>query len=160
MKLYELSQNYKNLLELVDNEDVPAEILQEALAEVKENINEKAENICKVIANIQADIEGMKAEEKRIAALRKSNENKVTSLKNYLENTLKDLNIKKIDCNMFKVSIAKNPPKLVLSDDFKPDDKYTSTQIIIDNKAIKDDLKAGVIIEGASLVQNESLRIK
>ena len=160
IKLYELSQNYKNLENLLDNEEIPKELIEQALNDVTDNINIKAENICKVLKNMSGDIATLKEEEKRLATMRKSLENKYKSLFGYLENTLKQLNIKKIESKYFKISIAKNPPKLILSKDFKADSKYINMIETIDNSAIKEDLKLGIKIDGAELIQNESLRIK
>lgn len=160
MKLYQIAQNYKNLEQLLNNEEVPKNILEEALNSVSDDINVKSENICKVLKNINADIVALKEEEKRLATLRKSLENKYKNLFNYLEMTLKQLNIKKIDSKYFKISIAKNPPKLILSKDFKADSKYIKIEETINNTAIKEDLKQGVQIDGATLIQEESLRIK
>lgn len=160
MKLYELSQNYQNLLALLDNEEVPKEMIEEALNNVADDINSKAENICKLIKSLESDVASIKEEEKRLATIRKQTEKKAEGLKSYLESTLKQLNIRKVESKLFKISIAKNPAKLVLSDSFKADSKYIKVVETIDNTAIKDDLKAGITIEGAELIQNESLRIK
>ena len=89
IKLYELSQNYKNLEQLLDNDDIPTELIEKALNDVTDNINIKAENICKVLKNMSGDIATLKEEEKRLSTMRKGIENKYKSLFGYLENTLK-----------------------------------------------------------------------
>ena len=80
-KLYELANNYRNLTELIDREDVEQDLIQNALKECHGDIEEKVDNIVKLIRNTESDIEGYKAEEKRLNARRKSLENTVTSFK-------------------------------------------------------------------------------
>ncbi|MFR5747044.1 MAG: siphovirus Gp157 family protein, partial [Romboutsia timonensis] len=77
MKLYELTQNYLNLQELLENPEIPAEMIETALNEVGGQIEDKAENIAKLIKTLEADVSGFKAEEKRLADRRKSLENRV-----------------------------------------------------------------------------------
>jgi hypothetical protein len=47
LKLYELSQNYVQLLELADSVD--EEIFQDTLSSLEEAIDDKAENMAKLI---------------------------------------------------------------------------------------------------------------
>ena len=42
IKLYELSQNYKNLEQLLDNDDILTELIEKALNDVTDNINIKS----------------------------------------------------------------------------------------------------------------------
>ena len=114
MKLYELTGNYLNLMELVDNEGVPQEVLQESLQEVKEEIETKSENIAKLIKNIDSDIQGLKVEEKRLKEKRQSLENKQAYLKQYLEESLKAVDIKKVKTPLFTIAIQKNAPSVIV----------------------------------------------
>lgn len=67
MKLYELTQNYLNLQELLDNPDIPQEIIISALNEVNENIEDKMENTAKLIKSMEGDISGLRTEEDRLS---------------------------------------------------------------------------------------------
>ena len=70
-KLYELSTGYKNIEYLLENGENNEE-LQTVLDSLGEKIEDKAENIAKLIKNYEADIEAFKTEEKRIAERRKA----------------------------------------------------------------------------------------
>lgn len=100
-KLYELAQNYQNLLELLDNPEIPQDMIREALNGVGEDIEEKAENIAKIIKSIEVDVSGFKEEEKRLSARRKSLENRISSLKQYLDGTMKATGKTKIKGKVF-----------------------------------------------------------
>lgn len=84
-KLYEITERYQNLELLLDNADENVkQVLLDGLSEIKEEFNEKALNLVKYIKNIESDIDGFKAEEKRLENRRKSLENQKESIKEYL----------------------------------------------------------------------------
>lgn len=160
MKLYELTGNYLNLMELVDNEGVPQEVLQESLQEVKEGIETKSENIAKLIKNIDSDIQGLKVEEKRLKEKRQSLENKQACLKQYLEESLKAVDIKKVKTPLFTIAIQKNAPSVIVESEESIPECYYITRKELSRTAILDALKEGKEVAGAKLEQKESLRIR
>lgn len=64
----------------------------------------------------------------------------------------------KFKTDLFSFAIAKNPPKVVVTGDIP--EEYTKTVVSTDTAKIKEDLKDGIWLEFAELVQTESLRIK
>lgn len=162
MKLYELEQNYLNLLDLLEDENVPPEMVHAALKEVEGNIENKAENITKLIKNTEADIKALKEEEQKLSIKRKSLENKKVSLKMYLESTLKAIGKQKIKGGIFTLSLQKNPPKLIIENLNAIPDKYIDEEVTYfpDKEKIKNHLKEGREVPGAKLEYTESLRIK
>lgn len=162
MKLYELNQNYMNMLELLENPEIPEEVIQEGLNKIGEDIDLKVENMAKLIRTIDLQAKAYKEEEKRIANNRKVLENKVKNLKSYIQESMISTNKKKIKGNIFTLSIQKNAPSVNITDLDNIPDEYKKKEIVItpDKKAIKDLLKQGEIVEGAELKQTESLRIR
>lgn len=160
-KLYELTNNYNNLLDLINNEEVPKELIEKALSEVDEEIDVKAENIAKVIKSLEVDVNGYKEEEKRLSIQRKYLENKVSNLKEYLDSTMKALGKVKIKGKVFTLAIQKNPPSVEILNSKAIDNKYLiSQEPTIDKKAILEDLKNNIDVKGAAIKQTESLRIR
>lgn len=160
MKLYELSQNYKNLQELLDNEDIPQELITNALNEVEGQIEEKAEEIAKVIRNMESDIETLKSEEQRLSAKRKAIENRVSGIKGYLDTHLKATGVKKIKGKIFTLSIQKNAPSvLIVREEAIPDTFYKIKKELSKSDILKA-LKEGQEVPGATIQHTESLRIK
>ena len=160
-KLYELTENYSNLLELLDNSDVPQDVIQKSLDSVAEDIEVKAENIAKLIKSIESDVNGLKAEEKRLADRRKTLENRVESLKGYLFTNMRATKHEKIKGSIFTLAIAKNPPSVNIKD-LKgiPQTYFLPQEPVLDKKTLLNDLKEGKTIEGAELKQSESIRIR
>lgn len=158
-KLYELATGYKNIeyiIELGGNEEELNAVLNSLDAEIED----KAENIAKIIKNYEADIEAFKTEEKRIAERRRTLENIVKRLKEYLFNNMKLTGKTKFKKGTFSFNIAKNPASVEITNvDIISSDYKTYTEVL-DKKAILQDLKSGKDVQGAILKQSESLRIR
>lgn len=158
-KLYELSTGYKNIEYLLENGEDNEE-LQAVLDSLGEEIEDKAENIAKILKNNESDIKAFKEEEKRLAERRKVLENSNNRLKEYLEENMKMTGKTKFKSGAFSFNIAKNPASVeitnvdIISSDYKV---LTET---LDKKAILQDLKDGKDVQGAILKQSESLRIR
>lgn len=160
MKLYELTQNYLNLLELLENPDVPKEVVEAALEEVEGSFDDKAENIVKLIKSIEADVKGYKEEETRLSTRRKTSENKVKGLKDYLEGSMIALDKKDIKGKIFTLAIKKNPPSIIIDDFNILPMEYKKIEEKEDKKKIKESIDNGIEVPGARIEQKESLRIR
>jgi hypothetical protein len=160
MKLYELTGNYTNLLELLENPEVPQEVIKESLGELQEEFSVKAENICKLVKSIDLEAKGIKEEEKRLADRRKVLENRVSYLKEYLDDNMKAIGVKKIKGNIFTLSIQKNPASVNIHTTDSIPREYVVVREDFDKKSIKEALKNGIEVPGAELKQTESLRIR
>ena len=159
-KLYELSTGYKNIEYLLENGENNEE-LAAVLNSLDAEIEDKAENIAKLIKNYEADIEAFKTEEKRIAERRRTLENIVKRLKEYLINNMKLTGKTKFKKGTFSFIIAKCPASLEITNvDIISSDSKVLTETL-DKKAILQDLKNGKDVQGAILRDdNESLRIR
>ena len=158
-KLYELSTGYKNIEYLLENGEDNEE-LAAVLNSLSEEIEDKAENIAKLIKNYEADIEAFKTEEKRIAERRRTLENDVKRLKEYLFSNMKLTGKTKFKKGTFSFNIAKNPASVeIVNQDIIPMD-YRELVEVINKKDILQDLKSGKDVQGAILKQGESLRIR
>jgi predicted nuclease with TOPRIM domain len=159
-KLYELTQNYNNLLELVDNPDVPTEMLEESLNSIDDEIDTKVENIAKVIKSIESDIAGLKGEEKRLADRRKSLEGRIDNLKEYVEGSMRAVGKEKIRGKAFTLGIQRNAPSVDIIDEDVIPEQYFITKKELSKKDILVALKKGEEVPGAAIKQTESLRIR
>ena len=159
--LYQLTENYNNILELADNPEVTEDMIKEALDSISEEIELKAVNIAKLIKSIESDIAGVKTEKDRLAAKEKSMSNKVKNLKEYLYSAMKLTGKEKIKTDLFSFNIQKNPASVnVISDTDIPEEFLVEMPKQIDKKAILEKLKAGETVPGCELQQTTSLRIK
>jgi len=162
-KLYELTKNYQNLLELAEDETIDMSIIETALQAVEGHIQEKAQNIAIIIKSLGADVEIIKAEEKRLADRRKAFENKQNWLKNYLHGQLEFVGIDKVKTAVLTVALQNNPPAVQITDESMIPKQYKviiPATYTIDKKSIADTIKRGIGVTGASLIVGRSLRIR
>ena len=163
LKLYELTESYQGIQNLLDADGVDQESLNMALAVIETEIQAKAQNIAVIIKGLESDAEIIKAEEKRLAERRKSSENKATWMKNYLEDELNNAGLDKIKTHTFTVALQKNPPAVVINDEKAIPAKYLTVipeQYVVDKKAIAEAIKNGQEVPGAELKQGRSIRIR
>lgn len=160
MKLYELTEAYRNIENLLSDEEADTEALEKALSQVEDSIENKAENIAKLVRNIDGDIKALKDEEKRLAGRRKALENKQRDIKKYLELQLKTLEIDKVKTKLFTIYIQNNAPSVKITDEEAiPEDFYKYSKSIV-KKDILEALKDGEEVPGAEINQTRSLRIR
>lgn len=160
MKLYELTQNYMNLQALLEDETISQDLIESAMKEVGEDIEEKAQNYAVIMKNLDAEAEALDKEEKRLAARKSSLKNRNKILKDNLENSMKAIGKTKFKTNLFSFNIGKNPSSVNIDDENLIPDQYIVYTKSVAKKAILDDIKQGVIIPGVSLKQTESLKIR
>ena len=157
MNLYELSLAFQD----VQNMDLDPEVMQDTLDSINDAIENKAENIAKLIQNLSADAASFKAEEERSKGKRQTTERKIDWLKSYLENNMRLTGKTKFKSGMFSFSIQKNPASVnILNESILPDEFLIPQPPKVDKASLKELLKNGVEIAGAELKQTESLRIR
>ncbi|OQP13181.1 siphovirus Gp157 family protein [Geobacillus thermoleovorans] len=159
MKLYELTENYTKLLEMAEEMDTDA--IVDTLEALQEAIEDKAENIAKLIRNLEADVKVIRDEEKRLAERRQVIENKIERLKSYLQEQLEIAGIEKVKRPTITVSIRKNPPSVdVIDETLIPADFLIPQPAKVDKRAILERLKNGEHVPGAALKQTKGVQIR
>lgn len=159
--IYELTSDFLKVQELIESGEYDFETLQNTLECIDYEIEQKADGYARVIKNITAEIEGIKAEETRLSEKRKALENSVTRLKKSLETAMIQTDKRNFKTALFSFNIQKSSPSVNITDDKKVPDEYKIPQPDkIDNKAIIQALKDGAKFDWAELKQGESLRIR
>ena len=157
MNLYELSLAFQD----VQNMDLDPEVMKDTLDSINDAIENKAENIAKLIRNLESDVSAFKEEEDRLKTKRQAAENKVKWLKTYLEDCMKLTGKTKFKSGMFNFAIQKNPASVNITDErIIPEDFLIPQPPKVDKNSLKELLKSGVEIPGAELKQTEGLRIR
>lgn len=157
MNLYELSQNYL----AVQDMDLEPETLKDTLDSIEEAIEVKAENIAKWIRNLEADKKAFEEEEKRFKEKKQAADNRIKSLKLYLEDNMRLTGKTKFKAGFFSFAIQNNPPSVEVFDEALIPKQFLIEQPPkIDRAGIKALLKAGEEVPGAELKQTEGVRIR
>lgn len=158
MKLYELTDDFMQVQSMIEDGQ---EGLEDTLESINLEIEDKLENVGKVIRNLEAESAAFKEEEKRLADKRKTIDNNIKNLKLYAEQSLKATGQRKVKAGLFTFNIQKNPPSIDITDkDLIPQKYYVPVEPKLDKQTIKDLLKNGENVPGVELVQGEGLRFK
>ena len=158
--LYDLTQDFLQVQVLIDE---GGEGLQDTLESIDLAIEDKLENIGKVIRNLEGEVEMLKNEETRLADKRKSIELNKQRLKSYVEDQLTITGKDKVKTGIFTFAMQNNPKSVkVLDENLLPRRLFIEQEPKLDKKALKDELKriGKDSMPGVELVQSRSLRIR
>lgn len=171
--LYDIDNRLVTLLEErfdIDSGEIYEndEELAKAIDEVALDLDTKIENIGCFIKNLESDVEALKKEEDNLKARRRTAENKVESLKRYLNGYLQAVYPNDDDRRKWKF----NSPKVVLGyrrsttveipniDALDKEFLRVKTEVAPDKTAIKDAIKSGKDVKGAFLKDNINLSVR
>ena len=140
----------------------------DSLTALEGEFNEKAENVAVYIKNLTADINEMKAEEKRLKSRRVSAENQVERMKKYLINSMQAIGVKKISMPRARITLRLNAESVVVENEkalidwaMRHDETILKYQEPEPKKTdIKELLRMGQQIPYAHLERKESVTIK
>lgn len=157
--LYELTDNYKKLIEMAEDND--SEAIKDTLESVNEAIDDKAENTAKVIRELEGRSETKKKEAQRLRESATTLENQAKRLKQYLIDQLELTGKKKVQGKLLTVSVRNNQPSVYVEDERKiPRDYFKEQEPKLDKNRLKDDLKNGAEIKGVDLRRTKGVNIK
>jgi len=160
-KMYEITADYDRLSSMDMETDGDVEAFLSLMKELEGTFDQKAENYCKLIRNLEADAEAYKVEKDRLAKKQKSIENRVGEIKKYLQYEASKIietgTSRKV--GLFTLAIRNNPEKLEVIDEAYIPDIFKKVYTELDKEMIKESLKIGTDVPGARLVSGTSLRI-
>ena len=158
--LYEITREALELASLLETEELTPE-LEAALVINQQELQIKAGNYAKVIANIQSDADAIDNEIKRLKAMKESKERAIDRLKSAVKNAMLVSNIEKIESPLFKLSIRKSEAVEVDIVEALPNAFQNVKNVVTADKvAIKEAIKRGENVTGARLIENFNLQIK
>ena len=163
IKLYELTDAYKTLWDLVDDNDSDLAMVEAALQTVEATIEVKAANIVTFLKSLDSDAKAIKEEEFRLYARRKTIENKHAGMKHYLKEQMELIGIEKLKVATHSISLQNNPPALqILDADVIPQKFLTLIPERYEprKKDITDAIKAGEEVPGCELTRGRGIRIR
>ena len=153
MTIYEIDNEIMNCIDMETGEVIDTDKLNELQMER----DAKIENVALWIKELKAEAEAIKNEKQALAERQKVAENKAESLKKWLAYALNGQAFKTIRAS---VSFRKSQ-KVEIADIYKVDENYLRyKEPEADKIAIKEALKAGKEVAGATLVENTSVIIK
>ncbi|WP_373762809.1 siphovirus Gp157 family protein [Jeotgalibaca porci] len=162
--LYELTAEFKEAEHLYNTSETEDEMLEAEryLIKAEVDLSEKAENIAKWIKNLEAERDSFKKESDRLAAKAKSFDNKVISLKRYLQENLELAGVDKVKGELFTVSLQNNAMSLDISttEHIPAEFKRTPEPVVNKRDLLKYIKDTGEVFEGVDVNQTRSIRIR
>ena len=161
--LKELNEMMYNLQQLIlDGAD--EEELKGYMDTISLERDVKLEGYAMVIKNLESDNAGIKAEEERLAKRRKYSENAIARMKERMAETLETVEpdakgVKRLKTEKFTFSFRKSTSVQIENDAVIPP-QFIKVEKTISRSDLAKALKAGEQIEGAQLVENQSLSIR
>jgi hypothetical protein len=166
MPLYTLAQEYRALADRLADGDFDEKAIADTMeaSGLPEQIGEKAQGCEMVARTFEADIPTIDAEIKRLQELKKARQARADALRDYLLRNMIASDIQALECPLFRLSVAKNPPAVEVFDEKQiPQDYFTSPPAPppqLDKKLVAQALKDGHDVPGARLRQGVRLAIK
>lgn len=160
LRLYELAPAYAYLIDALD-EDGDVSDGHAHLDALSDAIDAKAASIAHVLAQLDAEAEMMRAEEKRLAARRQARERRAESLRDYLRMSLDAAGVPKIKTSTHTISVGDGPQRVVVEDEGSVPAEFLRTKIEIDKRAILVAMQTlGECVPGTRVERGRVLRIK
>ena len=167
MRLYELTNDYRALMNAIDNDDIPEEAIADTLEAITGEIEVKADEIACLLKNLNADIAAFKAEETRLAERRKQKERMYERIKGYLSEELQKANVSSVDTARNKITFRKSESVHIADEGnflewavLNRDDLITFGKPSPNKTAIKEAIKGGAVIEGCTLQTKANIQLK
>lgn len=157
---YNLTQSYLEVLNKLD-EGYSFEDLKDTLDSIEEELNIKVDNTIGLKRSVDADVETIDKEIKRLQAIKKQKANLSDRLKGYLLDMLDQRQLDKYRTSTNYIYKRSNgASKEVTDEKLIPKEYWVSQAPKLNSKQLVDDLKAGKDIPGAQLKQTVSLVVK
>ena len=162
--LYELTNDLKEI-----NEALEVEVLEQSQECIKglidileKQIQDKGENIIKLVKNKEAIVTSRKEEIKRLQELNKKDEKEIADLKQYTKECIERAGKKRVETVLGNLTVRKAQPVVKVLDATKLPADYLvqKTTINADKVKIKEHFKeTGEILDGVEITLETSLTI-
>lgn len=107
-RLYDLKENYKQVANMLYEEDIDEQCVLDTLESIEGEIEDKADNYAIIIKELLGDAEICKQEKIRLENRQKSFENRANLLKSKLEEVMRETGKTKFKTARFSFGIQKN----------------------------------------------------
>lgn len=158
MNLYEMTQAANDLYELLTSGEIDEQTFEDTLQAM--GTEDKLEGYCKVIRQLEADAEMLKAEKDRIDKKKKAVDSSIDRMKTAIIQFMKVQGADKTSAGIFKVALSTSKAVNILDESKVPARFLVEQSPKIDKASIRKEMMEGAEIEGCELQINEGVRIK
>lgn len=158
--LYHITSEQLRINELLEESggELTPEI-EEALIINEENFIAKSEGYIETIAKYKALAEAAKVRIEEYQRIKRTAENIEKRLKERMQWAMEVMGRDKVEVGLRKLSL-RSSTAVNITDEVRIPNQYIKVETSVDKMALKKDLQAGMVIEGAELVTNRNLQIR
>lgn len=164
MTIYEITSDYLQLMQMMEDPDLDPQTLADTMEGIEGELEDKADNYARVMKNMEADLNGIKAEIDRLSTRKKTIENNIKRMNEALQFSMETTGKTKFKTELFSFGIRKNAPAVVMDEPYIeniPERFLKYSDPTINRSAIKEAIQSGEDLEGlAHLEQSTSLSIR
>ena len=162
MKLYEIPEEYRKVLEGVQVDEETGEIQgTDALVEFAGDLNETIKNTGLYLFELDSEAQQIDAQIKRLKARKDGMKRRAETLKNLMLDAMTSTGLKKVQDPLVTVYLRKSTATIVDEMDILPKDLLrVKIETSPDLVAIGKKLKAGEVVPGAHLEERQNVNIK
>ena len=148
-------------LEHTDDPEIVA-MFEDAIEEAGEHFRDYVVQCLDVCADLAMSVEAIETEIERLQLLKQERKSRCHRLQESVQRYMEMAGNTEIVTDLYTVKLRKNPPKVDITDELVIHKEYKREVIEykLDKKAIAEALKAGVVVDGARLIQTNRLEVK
>lgn len=162
MKLYEIPDEYRKVLEGVQVDEETGEILgTDALVEFAGDLNETIKNTGLYLFELDSEAQQIDAQIKRLKARKDGMKRRADTLKNLMLDAMTSSGLKKVSDPLVTVYLRKSTATIVDNMELIPKDLLrVKVETSPDLVAISKTIKSGIEVPGAHLEERQNVNIK
>jgi chaperonin cofactor prefoldin len=153
MTLYELKDEYKQLLEMLEDPDIDPQVIADTMEAVSGELDVKCDSYVVIIKQLEAQVEMIDTELIRLEKNKTALTSNIKRMKSSVLDAIQLTGQRKMETDHFKLSIVKNGGKQPMEVDEieKIPQAYISMKPVADVEKIRKELEAGGELEFARL---------
>lgn len=156
--------NLADLISQLQHTDDPEVVamFEDAVEEAGEGFRDYVTTCLDLSADLSMSVEAIETEIERLQMLKQERKNRAQRLQDAVKGYMEMVGASEIVTDLYTVKVRRNPPKVEITDELVIHKEYKRevVEYKVDKKAIAEALKAGVVVDGARLVQTNRLEVK
>jgi len=112
MKLYEISEQFRNLQSLLDDEMIDLQTFTDTIETIEADFSDKARNCVMMQRELEGRLTAIKVEKDRLSKLERSQNAAIERIEEYLRQNMETTKHDKLDLGIFSLTLKKASLKL------------------------------------------------
>lgn len=155
MKLYQLANQYRELMDLLESESVDYETIKDTLDSVEDAVQTKMEAIAKTKIMLEANIEAVTNEIKRLTELKKTLETNLENMLRYVDEQLKQMDKREVKTSLGRWAYRKKPLSVEVVDENKVPEAFIKIEKKVDKRGLAKHVKSMLEEEHGEIPEDE-----